>query len=123
MKQCLIVDDSPVIRKVARLIVEQVRYTAVEAGDGAEALEKCEEQMPDVILLDWHMPGMPAFEFLDTLAAKYPGDQPLILYCTTNLDAADINQALAAGANDFILKPYDRESLQAKIASLSVAAA
>ena len=60
MKSCLIVDDSKVIRKVARHILETLEFEVEEAGDGQEALSRCESKMPDVVLLDWNMPVMNA---------------------------------------------------------------
>ena len=64
MKSCLIVDDSKVIRKVARHILETLEFEVEEAGDGQEALSRCESKMPDVVLLDWNMPVMSGMEFL-----------------------------------------------------------
>ena len=67
MKSCLVVDDSKVIRKVARHILETLNFAVEEAEDGQEALSRCEEKMPDVVLLDWNMPVMGGMEFLRTL--------------------------------------------------------
>src|SRR5690242_21571239 len=67
MKSCLIVDDSKVIRKVARHILETLEFDVEEAGDGQEALSRCEAKMPDVVLLDWNMPVMSGMEFLKML--------------------------------------------------------
>ena len=116
--QCLIVDDSEVIRKVGRLIMEQLNYTVTDAESGENALEICTEQMPGLILLDWRMPGMSAQDFLASLANIESQTRPQVLYCTSEVDRADLSQAFAAGIADYILKPYDVESLQAKITSL-----
>ena len=70
MKSCLVVDDSKVIRKVARHILEALHFTVREASDGREALVCCEENMPDVVLLDWNMPIMGGIEFLKTLRQR-----------------------------------------------------
>ncbi|MDD2326583.1 MAG: response regulator, partial [Alphaproteobacteria bacterium] len=64
MKSCLIVDDSRVIRKVARQIFEALDFTCGEAEHGKQAIEVCQQQMPDVVLLDWNMPVMDGMEFL-----------------------------------------------------------
>ena len=64
MKTCLVVDDSGVVRKIARRILEGMEFTVVEAEDGAVALEACKQAMPDAVLLDWNMPVMDGFEFL-----------------------------------------------------------
>ena len=76
MKSCLVVDDSKVIRKVARHILETLNFTVNEAEDGREALTRCEEQMPDVVLLDWNMPVMSGMEFLRLLRQRGHEDQP-----------------------------------------------
>ena len=64
MKICLVVDDSSVIRKVARRILEGLDFQIVEAEDGEQALGACQRQLPDAVLLDWNMPKMDGYEFL-----------------------------------------------------------
>ena len=122
MSRCLIVDDASVIRKVARRILEDMRFTVSEAENGQEALERCQAERPDLVLLDWQMPVMGAFEFLAALAATSQQRRPYIIYCTTEHDVPDISRALAAGANDYMMKPYNREMLEAKLAEMKVAA-
>jgi len=80
MKTCLIVDDSKVIRKVARHILETLEFQVDEAGDGREALSRCEASMPDVVLLDWNMPVMSGMEFLKLLRQRGHGDQPKVVF-------------------------------------------
>jgi two-component system chemotaxis response regulator CheY len=116
MKTCLVVDDSPVVRKVARRILESLKLGVVEADSGQRALELCQQDLPDSVLLDFHMPGMGTVEFLSSLRALPGGKSPLVVYCTTENDSADISRTIAAGADDFILKPFDRKSLTAKFA-------
>ncbi|MCH9808601.1 MAG: response regulator [Alphaproteobacteria bacterium] len=115
MKFCLIVDDSEVIRKVAGAIVESLGLIAVEAETADKALEICESSMPDVILLDWDLPGMTAFDFLAALKLVGAASFPQILYCPTEADPKDIKQAVRAGCAGYVLKPYDRESLAPKV--------
>lgn len=123
MKRCLIVDDSSVIRKVARHILESMRFEVTEAENGHDALEQMRSGTPyDLILLDWHMPVMSATEFLSTLRLTGAGRRPHIIYMTTENDPNDIQRALTAGADDFFLKPFDRASLVSKIAALKTAA-
>jgi len=67
MRTCLVVDDSSVIRKVARRILEGLDFQIIEAEDGAKALDACKRAMPEAVLLDWNMPVMDGYEFLGNL--------------------------------------------------------
>ncbi|WP_310621452.1 response regulator [Flexibacterium corallicola] len=114
MKHCLVVDDSNVIRKVAKRILEDLNFTTSEAADGQKALDLCKESMPDAILLDWNMPVMDGLEFLTKLREEDGGDDPIVVFCTTENDVAHITKAIRAGANEYIMKPFDREIIEAK---------
>src|SRR6266704_6841665 len=114
MKNCLVVDDSSVIRKVARRILEGLEFQIVEAEDGEQALDACRSQMPDAVLLDWNMPKMDGYEFLRVLRRLPDGDRPKVVFCTTENDVAHIARALHAGANEYIMKPFDKDIVEAK---------
>ena len=114
MRTCLVVDDSSVIRKVARRILEGLDFQIVEAEDGEKALEVCKRGLPDAILLDWNMPIMDGYEFLGNLRRMPGGDQPKVVFCTTENDVAHIARALHAGANEYIMKPFDKDIVTAK---------
>jgi two-component system, chemotaxis family, chemotaxis protein CheY len=114
MKRCLIIDDSSVIRKVARRILESFGFSISEASDGRQALDACMTQMPEAILLDWNMPVMDGYEFLRALRAMPGGDRPKVVFCTTENDLAHIARAMHAGADEYIMKPFDREIVEAK---------
>ncbi|MGB7418968.1 MAG: response regulator [Erythrobacter sp.] len=115
MKTCLIVDDSRVIRKVSRHILETLGFETQEAENGAEALEACEAAMPDVVLLDWNMPVMTGIEFLVQLRKRPGGDTPKVVFCTTENDVAHIREAISAGADEYVMKPFDHETIQIKL--------
>lgn len=115
MKQCLVVDDSSVIRKVARRIMEEVNFDIIEAENGEEALNACRANLPDVILLDWNMPVMDGLEFLTALRKEPCGDSPKVIFCTTENDMDHITQAISAGANEYIMKPFDKEIILSKL--------
>jgi two-component system, chemotaxis family, chemotaxis protein CheY len=114
MKTCLVVDDSSVIRKVARRILEGLEFQIVEAENGEEAIESCKRQLPDAILLDWNMPKMDGYDFLRVLRRLPGGDSPKVVFCTTENDVAHIARALHAGANEYIMKPFDKDIVEAK---------
>ncbi|MEM6711988.1 MAG: response regulator [Pseudomonadota bacterium] len=120
MKTCLVVDDSSVIRKVARRILEDMGFSVEEAVDGEEALTMCRESMPDSIFLDWNMPVMNGLDFLKALRAEDGGEKPKVVFCTTENDVAHIAKAMRAGANEYIMKPFDREIVEAKFAEIGL---
>src|SRR4026208_1648097 len=121
MKSCLIVDDSKVIRKVARHILETLEFEVEEAGDGREALSRCEAKMPDVVLLDWNMPVMSGMEFLRLFRQRGHNDPPQLVFATPENDMAHIRAALEAGADEYVMKPFDRETLHIKLQLVGVA--
>lgn len=120
MKTCLVVDDSRVIRKVACRILNDLAFDTAEAENGAEALRACRHRMPDVILLDGQLPQMTGIDFLKSLRSEAKGRHPVVLYCTTENDPAHISEAMGAGADEFILKPFDRDVIQAKLAEVGL---
>lgn len=117
-RTCLIVDDSRIIRKVARRIVESLGFEVDEAADGADALAFCAATMPEVVLLDWNMPVMDGLTFLRRLRALPGGAAPKVLFCTIETRAERIAEALSAGADDYVMKPFDGEILQSKFAEV-----
>ena len=120
MKHCLVVDDSSVIRKVARRILEGHDLRISEAENGQSALALCKQAMPDGILLDWNMPVMDGFDFLAELRSLPGGDAPKVVFCTTENDLAHIQEALSAGANEYIMKPFDSDIIQTKFAQVGL---
>ncbi|MEZ5776246.1 MAG: response regulator [Hyphomicrobiaceae bacterium] len=114
MRHCLVVDDSDVIRRVTKRILEDFNMTSTEAESADEGMALCQRAMPDLILLDWHMPSMAPIDFISWVRSQ-GGEQPYIFYCTTENDSEDLSQAFAAGADDFLMKPYDRDSLLRKL--------
>jgi two-component system chemotaxis response regulator CheY len=118
LKTCLIVDDSRIIRKVARRIIEDLGFEVDEAADGAEALTYCMGLMPQVVLLDWQMPVMDGLSFLRRLRDLPGGRVPKVLFCTIETRADRIAEALSAGADDYVMKPFDGEILHSKLAEV-----
>jgi two-component system, chemotaxis family, chemotaxis protein CheY len=120
MRTCLVVDDSAVVRKIARRIVEEMGFHVVEAEDGEKAVEACKRAMPEAVLLDWNMPNMDGYEFLGNLRRMPGGDAPKVVFCTTENDIGHISRALHAGANEYIMKPFDKEIVSAKFAEIGL---
>ena len=120
IKSCLVVDDSKVVRRVARKILEELDFSVDEAADGQIALDHCVNAMPDAILLDWNMPVMNGIEFLRELRVREDGDQPIVGFCSTENDINFIQEAISAGANEYIMKPFDREIVQSKFAPAGI---
>lgn len=118
IKTCLIVDDSRIIRKVARRIVESLGFEVDEAADGADAVGICASAMPEVVLLDWNMPVMDGLTFLRRLRALPGGAAPKVLFCTIETRAERIAEALSAGADDYVMKPFDGAILESKFAEV-----
>jgi two-component system chemotaxis response regulator CheY len=119
MKQVLIVDDSPVVRKIARRILEGMGLQASEASDGGQALATCSFSMPDAIFVDSNMPVLDSYDFLRRLRHMPAGDRPKVVFCASEYDVSQIARAMHAGANDFMMKPFDRDLLQTKFMDIS----
>jgi two-component system, chemotaxis family, chemotaxis protein CheY len=115
VKTCLVVDDSRVIRKVARRILEDLGFEIAEASDGMEAIAWCRTAMPEAILLDWNMPVMDGLSFLRELRKEPNGHEPVVVFCTVEGDMEHIVAALDAGADEYIMKPFDGDILEAKL--------
>ena len=122
MKTCLVVDDSRVIRKVSRRILEDLGFEVAEAGDGVEAMAWCTAVMPDLILLDWQMPVMDGMQFLRRLRAEPGGDGPKVVFCTVENEIERIREALDAGADEYIMKPFDGGIVAGKLDYLGLLA-
>jgi len=120
MKTCLVVDDSRVVRMVARKILTELKFNIEEAEDGQKALDQSIAKMPDIVLLDWNMPVMTGIEYLRALRATPGGDAPVVVFCTTENDMSRIQEGIAAGANEYIMKPFDADIIKAKFTQLGL---
>jgi two-component system chemotaxis response regulator CheY len=118
MTHCLVIDDSHVMRAVAQRIFEDLGFETREAADHEAALAAFREAVPDVALIDGDMPDADGDALVRALRELPGGDGVLILYMTTENEVARITRALEAGANDFLMKPIDRETVGAKLIEL-----
>lgn len=119
---CLIVDDSRTIRRIATDILKTLRFAVAEAEDGRAAVAFCRTTVPDFILLDWNMPEMDGLSCLKALRAMPLQPRPAIVMCTTENTIAKIREALDAGADEYIMKPYDYDILLDKLEQFGLAA-
>lgn len=113
VKTCLIVDDSAVIRKVAKRILTDLPFEIIEAEYGSDGLMKCSVRMPDVIMLDHVLPDMTAIEFIENIKRRTPQNMPSILLSISEFDIVRIMKAKRAGAAGYVLKPFTRQTLLA----------
>ena len=120
-RQCLLVDDSRMIRKISRQIVEGLGYEVTEAENGEEALARCKRSMPDLILLDWNMPVMSGPQFMAALREAAPQGLPKVVFCTTESGVQEIHQGIEAGACEFVIKPFDEASMVTKLRNIGAA--
>ena len=115
-KICLIIDDSEVIREIAARIVADLGYHPAHANSAADGVEFCGDNDTIVTLLDWDLPSMGALDFLRGVSELPEGKKPIIILCATENDPQQFTLAKAAGAAHYILKPFDRESIEAAFA-------
>jgi two-component system chemotaxis response regulator CheY len=120
VRTCLVVDDSRVVRKVARKILEANGFAVTEAGDGQQALDSCRSCLPDCVLLDWNMPIMDGLAFLKELRREFGPANPPVVFCTTENDLGHIEAAMQNGAQEYIMKPFDEEILTGKFAQVGL---
>lgn len=118
--KCLIVDDSRVVRRVSRHIVESLGFECEEAEDGQQAFDACQASLPDAILLNWNMPVMDGMTFLSKLRGMRNGGAPKVIFCTTENTKEHIEQALDAGADEYIMKPFDSDIVTTKFAQVGL---
>lgn len=117
--QCLIVDQSPMVRRVAARIIRELGYDVTEAKSGLEALDLCRNALPTVVMLDWKTPDVAGAEFIAALrdvASEAGSAMPTVLFCTGERSVDQIVTALRAGADEYIMKPFDSDIIESKFA-------
>ncbi|WP_256753184.1 PleD family two-component system response regulator [Mesorhizobium sp. Mes31] len=122
MKRCMFVDDSSVIRKVAKRILGGSDMVVIEAASGIDALEMCAADMPDIIIVDGALPDVPAVDLIRRVRAMDSLIRPQILISLVELDIASIMRAKRAGAQGYLLKPFNRPQLLERFRTLKIAA-
>jgi len=121
MKKILLVDDSRAVRLVGRRCMSALGFEVLEAEDGQVALDVVRRNPDiDVVLLDWNMPVMDGLTFLKHLREEQRERQPVVVMCTTENDLKRIMEAMQAGANEYIMKPFTEEIVRDKLQETGV---
>jgi two-component system, chemotaxis family, chemotaxis protein CheY len=122
MLHCFVIDDSEIIRKYTRLIFESLGFRVSEADGPIAAMERLRSEAPDYILLDWRMPGANSLGLVGKIRALPLDPRPYIIYVVTENDPLEIQRALSHGADNFLLKPFNRQIVEMKLLEIKTAA-
>ena len=115
----LVVDDSPTMRRIVSNTLKRIGFSQTEvAENGQEALAKLSDAEFDLIVTDWNMPGMSGLDFVKSLRSSGKYDDMPVLMVTTRSAEDDVKEALQAGANSYIVKPFTPQVLKEKIDSI-----
>lgn len=121
MKKILLVDDSRTVRAVGKRYADSMGLESFEAENGQKALDVLREHQDiDVVLLDWNMPVMDGITFLKALREEPRARQPVVVMCTTENDMSRIVEAMQAGANEYIMKPFTEDIVREKLKEVGV---
>ncbi|MCX8039277.1 MAG: response regulator [Planctomycetota bacterium] len=120
--RALVIDDSRAVRSViCRTLAELGFAECVQAGNGQEALAALEERGPfQLAMVDWNMPVMNGYDFVVAARTRISSEQMKIVMCTTETEAEQISKALAAGADEYVMKPFTKEAIQSKLEMLGL---
>jgi two-component system chemotaxis response regulator CheY len=120
----LVVDDSRAMRSILTRLLNGLGFDVTQAGDGSEALSVLESGgRPDVILVDWNMPVMDGLTFIKEVRAREELRDISLMMVTTESEQGQIVRALAAGAHEYVIKPFTDEVIAEKLALLGLVAA
>ena len=122
MKRCMFVDDSSVIRKVAKRILGGPDMLVIESENGHEALRMCAADMPDIIVVDSTLDDMETADFIRSVKSLETPTTPQILVSLVEVDIGAIMRAKRAGAHGYLLKPFNRSQLIERFRTLNLAA-
>jgi len=122
MPKALVVDDSRAIRMILVKTLVQSGFDVVQAANGREALETMEREGASIglVLLDWNMPEISGIEVLEKLRAQSAFDGVRLVMVTTETEIEQMARALAAGADEYVMKPFTREAVQDKLRMIGV---
>jgi two-component system chemotaxis response regulator CheY len=117
--QALVIDDSRAVRMLVGNILREQGYLVCDAGHGREGLQQLEAN-PDIslVLVDWNMPVMDGLEFIQAVRQQRAWDAVRIVMVTTETESEQVQRAISAGANEYVMKPFTPEVLIAKLSLL-----
>ena len=119
--QALIIDDSKVMRSILRRIVDDLGFEAAEAAHGQEAIEHLEAGLqPDLCLIDWNMPVMDGYSFVSAVRKNPEWRNITLMMVTTESSHDQIVKALAAGAHEYVIKPFTADAIAEKLELLGL---
>jgi len=122
--RALVVDDSRAIRSIIGKTVRELGFEVLEAGHGVEALARLAEHgKVDLILVDWNMPEMNGFDFLCKVRENLDWKDTVIMMVTTETEMSQMQRALEAGANEYVMKPFTKDVLREKLQLVGLATA
>jgi len=121
----LVLDDSRAMRMILRRILVDCGFDVVEAGDGQQALDvvAASDEVPVLALVDWNMPVMNGLEFVKAVRAEPAYKQMTLMMVTTESEHGQIVRALAAGAHEYVIKPFTSEAILDKLSLLGLTTA
>ena len=118
----MIIDDSKTMRMIIGRTIKELGHAIVEAGNGKEGLARLHESAAvDLVMVDWNMPEMNGLEFVTSLRSEEKYRKLPVMMVTTETEADNVTKALAAGANEYIMKPFTKETVKEKLALLGLA--
>jgi two-component system chemotaxis response regulator CheY len=121
-RRALVLDDSRAMRMILTRILVALGFEVESVGDGAEGLAVVERgPVPDLALVDWNMPVMNGLDFIVTVRKNRDWRRMTLMMVTTESEHAQIVRALAAGAHEYVIKPFDREAIVEKLELLGLA--
>ena len=122
MPRALVLDDSRAMRMILGRILREIGYDVVDAADGREGLAVLREgPLPEIALIDWNMPEMNGLEFVNAVRAEQAWRDMTLMMVTPESEASQIVKALAAGAHEYVIKPFTKEAIVEKLGLLGLA--
>jgi two-component system, chemotaxis family, chemotaxis protein CheY len=119
--RALVIDDSRAMRRIVSAALEGVGYETRQAGHGQEALDVLQEgYVPDLCTIDWNMPVMDGLQFVSAVRANPAWRAVTLMMVTSESEQSQIVRALAAGAHEYVIKPFTADALRDKLALLGM---